>query len=42
MYGRFIIEEESGTSTGWIHPHNGYWAGDFWASDATDTRESAH
>jgi len=24
-----IIEEESGTTTGWVHPHNGYYAGDF-------------
>ena len=23
------IEEESGVSTGWVHPHNGYYAGDF-------------
>jgi hypothetical protein len=24
-----ILEEESGTWTGSIHPHNGYYAGDF-------------
>jgi hypothetical protein len=24
-----IIEEETGTSAGRVHPHNGYWAGDF-------------
>jgi hypothetical protein len=24
-----IIEEEAGTSSGRMHPHNGYWAGDF-------------
>jgi hypothetical protein len=24
-----IIEEESGTSARRVHPHNGYWAGDF-------------
>lgn len=24
-----IIEEERGTSRGYIHPHNGYYAGDF-------------
>lgn len=24
-----IIEEESGTSRGWVHQHNGYYAGDF-------------
>lgn len=25
----FTIEEDSGTYTGCIHPHNGYYAGDF-------------
>jgi hypothetical protein len=25
-----VIEEESGTYAGWVHPHNGYYAGDFW------------
>jgi hypothetical protein len=25
----FIIEEESGTFSGTVHPHNGYYAGDF-------------
>jgi hypothetical protein len=25
-----VIEEESGTYTGWVHPHNGYYEGDFW------------
>jgi hypothetical protein len=25
----FLIEEEAGTYTGRTHPHNGYWAGDF-------------
>jgi hypothetical protein len=29
MAASLIIEEESGTWTGWIHPHNGYHAGDF-------------
>ena len=24
-----VIEEESGTCSGWVHPHNGYYAGDF-------------
>ncbi|MFC5262075.1 hypothetical protein ACFPJ1_08135 [Kribbella qitaiheensis] len=28
MAASLIIEEESGTWTGWIHPHNGYYAGD--------------
>jgi hypothetical protein len=29
MAASLIIEEDSGTWTGWIHPHNGYYAGDF-------------
>ncbi|MEI8407070.1 MULTISPECIES: hypothetical protein [unclassified Kribbella] len=29
MAASLIIEEESGTWTGSIHPHNGYYAGDF-------------
>lgn len=29
MAASLVIEEESGTWTGWIHPHNGYYAGDF-------------
>jgi hypothetical protein len=24
-----VTEEESGTCRGWVHPHNGYYAGDF-------------
>ncbi len=32
MAASLIIEEESGTCTGWAHAHNGYYAGDF--SDA--------
>ena len=24
-----VIEEESGTCSGWVHPHNGYYAGSF-------------
>jgi hypothetical protein len=36
MAASLIIEEESGTCRAWIHPHNGYYAGDVWA----DTRES--
>ena len=31
MAASLIIEEESGTCRAWIHPHNGYYAGDFWA-----------
>jgi hypothetical protein len=29
MSASLIIEQESGTWTGSIHPHNGYYAGDF-------------
>jgi hypothetical protein len=29
MTASIVIEEESGISTGRIHPHNGYFAGDF-------------
>ena len=29
MAASLIIEKESGTWTGCIHPHNGYYAGDF-------------
>lgn len=38
-----VIEEESGTSSGWMHPHNGYYAGDFsaGASATVETRLSA-
>ena len=29
MTMRLLFEEESGSSTGRPHPHNGYYAGDF-------------
>jgi hypothetical protein len=29
MARALVIEEESGTYTGRMHPHNGYYAGDF-------------
>jgi hypothetical protein len=32
MAASLVIEEESGSTTGWIHPHNGYYAGDFSAT----------
>ena len=35
-----IIEEESGTTTGRVHAHNGYYAGDF-SSPRYDTRISS-
>jgi hypothetical protein len=42
MAASLIIEEESGTCRGWVHPHNGYYAGDFWSdwSDAGSTSGS--
>jgi hypothetical protein len=30
MAASILIEQESGTYTGRPHPHNGYYAGDFW------------
>ena len=29
MAASLVIEEEFGTTNGWSHAHNGYWAGDF-------------
>ena len=29
MAATIVIEEESGISRGWVHSHNGYYAGDF-------------
>ena len=29
MATSLVIEEERGTCTGYVHPHNGYYAGDF-------------
>jgi hypothetical protein len=29
MARALVIEEESGTCRGFLHPHNGYYAGDF-------------
>ena len=36
MAASIFIEEESGTYTGRVHPHNGYYAGDF-SSPRQDT-----
>jgi hypothetical protein len=35
-----IIEEERGTSRGFYHHHNGYYAGDFAGADATTLHRS--
>lgn len=29
MAASLIVEEESGVTHGWVHSHNGYYAGDF-------------
>jgi hypothetical protein len=39
MAASIIIDEELGTSDGYLHPHNGYYAGDFYPS-FTDTQSS--
>ena len=33
MATALVIEEESGTCSGFVHPHNGYYAGDFRRAD---------
>jgi hypothetical protein len=38
MAAALILEEDSGTWTGGIHPHNGYYAGDF--SDSPPSTQS--
>jgi hypothetical protein len=38
MAASMILEQESGTWTGSIHPHNGYYAGDF--TDVPPTTQS--
>ena len=35
MAASIAFEEESGTCTGFLHPHNGYYAGDFFRRDDT-------
>jgi hypothetical protein len=32
MARALVTEQESGTCRGWMHPHNGYYAGDFSSS----------
>ena len=38
MAASMILEQESGSWTGSIHPHNGYYAGDF--TDVPPTTQS--
>jgi hypothetical protein len=33
MARALVIEDESGTCSGFLHPHNGYYAGDFHRAD---------
>jgi hypothetical protein len=35
MAQALVIEEESGISRGFVHPHNGYYAGDFFTKIPT-------
>ena len=37
---RLLLEEESGSSTGRRHPHNGYYAGDFSCGIEAPERQS--
>jgi hypothetical protein len=41
MARQISIEEESGTCTGWMHPHNGYYAGDFAAGSLVTSRPTS-
>jgi hypothetical protein len=41
MARTLVIEEESGTCSGFLHPHNGYYAGDFHRAVPLPTAESA-
>jgi hypothetical protein len=41
MATSLVIEEESGTCTGYVHPHNGYYAGDFSLRTAATTVETS-
>jgi hypothetical protein len=39
MAASIIIEEERGTCSGSLHPHNGYYAGDFDTGTQSDDRQ---
>ena len=41
MATALVIEEETGTSRGLYHPHNGYYAGDFSQTSRSRTRSRA-
>jgi hypothetical protein len=40
MTRALVVEEDSGTCRGWLHPHSGYYAGDF-SSSGNATPETA-
>lgn len=39
---QIVIEEESGIYTGRRHPHNGYYAGDFWGDGHRTAGQGRH
>ena len=39
MAASIAFEEESGTCTGFLHPHNGYYAGDFFRCEDTSSAQ---
>jgi hypothetical protein len=41
MATSWCIEIETGTSTGQLHPHNGYYAGEFFATVADQASSAA-
>ena len=41
MATSLVIEEERGTCTGYVHPHNGYYAGDFSLRTASTAVEAS-
>ena len=41
MSRSLVIEEERGTCSGFVHPHNGYYAGDFSIRPATPEPSAA-
>jgi hypothetical protein len=41
MARALVIEDESGTCSGFLHPHNGYYAGDFHRAGLLPTPEFA-
>ncbi len=42
MARALVIEEESGICSGFMHPHNGYYAGDFHRPDPRTCRRTRY